>query len=1072
MGGRFHPTNVDEEKADAAQGVSSRLDSVMRHWSQNGRQISKPLKVTFISFFTLIVLALVGQNLVSEYRNLERRLDATIEAAQAFLDHQKYTGLVELDKALANITASPLLINAFTRDSATSLQAIMTGLLPKMTELHGISEFSIYDPGLHQITHAHQTNMRSGNTASYLVRQAAEKKTVTRGLERGALGGMVISAVSPWRSNGRIIGFIKLSMDISEPLRFIGTALKANVVEVHAKESLPSGSEPAQAIEGWALTETAAYRQIGHFTLPGNIVSLVDGDVMQGSKMSRLFLDDRAVKIAHSFPFTMADGSQTSSLILLQDITPQVMAFARHIGISLLFAGILASITGYVFYRLTNGLQSSVLKTRNKLENEVKANTAALHDSRRQLVEAQKVASLGSWERDLINNKLFWSDEMYTITDQPRTLAPFDARSAFYTQIPADERGMVTREINQAIETCGNFNFEHRVVRQNGEVRHLHVRGYVLPNDDGVPVKMFGTTHDVTEHYKDRERSKWLADILESSLNEIYVINPENFTYEYVNQCARDNLGYTMPELSRLPAWEIICPDDHLQIKNALRPLTEGTTNLLTLEAIHRRKDGSSYPVEARIQRHTAGNKSLFVSICNDLSERTARELETEAAKQAAERMAYFDDLTELPNRAACQRDAKESFSEGDHDKPGFIIHLDIDNFKRINDTLGHSAGDACLKEAGERLRLCCTGLGKAYRWGGDEFVIIADPNVLDPEELCLRVNIVMRGPMEYEGHQIWPSVSMGVARCPGDGKDFNTLLVHADLALYRSKDNGKDRWSYFTSDMKLDSDEEARLEQELRQALRRDEFFLVFQPQVNIRTQQVTGIEALVRWQHPTRGTLGPGAFLPVVEKASLATPLSQVVIDKALKAARNWLDSRLEFGRIAVNLSPSHLISGTLIDDFNAAMRTHDVQPQYITAEVLESVFLDSGRGSNSQVLEELHDLGVHIELDDFGTGFASLSHVADLPINGLKIDRSFTEQILTDAKKEIVVSHLIQLARSLDINIVCEGVETDNQFDRLRLMGNFSVQGYYIARPMPFEAMCSWLNSAQSELSFGQV
>ncbi|WP_213216783.1 putative bifunctional diguanylate cyclase/phosphodiesterase [Roseibium polysiphoniae] len=1070
MGVRIQPAEAIESRSDEERGFSARLDAIMRHWSRNGRQISKPLKVTFICFFALTVISLTGLRLFSEYQHLTHRLEKTIETAKSFLSHQQKIGTDGLEKGLLGLSVNQQLIDAFKSDDPYALQQVTAHLFPEMTDLHQITEFSVYNSDKHRIISAHKAITRPDDQPNFLLGLAAETESVSRGLELGDNGTTTISAVRPWSVDGKFLGFLKLGMEIRRPLVFIGRTLQADVIEVHKTRSLIPGTAPADARNGWITFGNVAYRTVGDTELPPHIGPLVESDLDQLSRFDRIVFDNGAVKIAYSFPLLFANGASSSHLVLLQDITPQAKAFVLHTGISLLIAGLIAFAAWLVFNCLARNLQASVVKTRRKLEEEVEANTDALKHSQDRLVEAQKIASLGSWERDLQNGSLYWSNEMYRIAGLPLSLSSFEAREEFFKLIPPWQRMAVETELDQAILKCGQFNFEHQLIRKDGETRHLHVRGYVQAGEDGAAAKVFGTTHDVTEHHNSQERSKRLANILEASLNEIYIFDPKTLLYQHANQCARDNIGYSMEELADLPAWEVLGNNDEQLLRETLRPLLDGATSLLSLEGTHQRKDGSEYPVEVRIQLHETQNTSLLVAICNDVTERTARERETQAARHAAERIAYFDELTGLPNRAACQNDAAVAFAESNESKPAFIIHMDIDNFKRINDTLGHSAGDACLEETGERLRTCCIDLGKGYRWGGDEFVIIAVDSDADPEELCQRLNIVMRAPMEFEGNQIWPSVSLGVACCPNDGEDFATLLVHADLALYRSKDDGKDRWSYFTSDMKIDSDEEARMEQELRHALRRDEFFLVFQPQVNIRTQQVTGIEALVRWQHPTRGMLGPGSFLPIVEKTSLAAPLGQVVIDKALEAASIWQASQLDFGRIAVNLSPSHLTSGTLLDDFNNAMAKHGVLPEFITAEVLESVFLDSERSNNSEVLEELHNLGVHIELDDFGTGYASLSHVADLPINGLKIDRSFTAQILTDAKKEIVVNHLIHLARSLDIDIVCEGVETDSQFDRLRMMGNFSVQGYLIARPMPFENISNWLTSAQADLSFG--
>ena len=1072
MGGNIQPMQEVRAGDGGKSGFSTKFDTIMAHWSRDGRQISKPLKVTFFCFFALTVVALTSQDLIGDYKSLNQRLNTTVETAKAFLLHQEKVGASGLEKALMALSTNQNLISAFTGEDPYALQKMTSSLFPEMEQRHRITEFTIFDVNLRRVIDAHQSAIDTRENKSHLVELAAQTDTITSGFELGDDGTTVVSAVRPWKSGGRLIGFIKLGIEIRSPLQFIGQTLNANVIEVHEVDSLMPGTAPAAGRKGWVLTDTVAYRKVDDFELPNAIEVILREKPAAIANTNQFITMGNRVKIAYSVPLSYSDGSLSASLILLQDITSEVATSMRHVGTSIFLACIIAAAAGSVVYRLIQSLQTSVVATRRKLEFEVEKNIRAFHQSQERLLEAQKIASVGSWERDLTSDELFWSDEMYRITGLPLSFPVRSARQRLYQLIPAHERSFVAMQMDLAVSACREFNFEHSLVRPDGTLRRVQVRGYALSGPDGRAAKVLGTTHDITERHNAQERSKRLAGILEASINEIYVFDTDTLVCQHANKCARENLGYSMAELCSLPVWTIAPGMNEDVFREHLKPLFDGQVSVLSMERMHRRKDGTEYPVEARFQLHKEPSRSLLVSICHDVSERTARERETQAARQAAERIAYFDELTKLPNRAACMRDARDLFAGNKEEKPAFIIHLDIDNFKRVNDTLGHGAGDACLEEAGERLKMCCTGLGTAYRWGGDEFVIIADNSTSDAEELCERVNLVMRAPMEFDGNQIWPSASIGVSRCPDDGHDFSALLVHADLALYRSKEDGKDRWNFFTSDMKIDSDEEARTEKELREALRRDEFFLVFQPQVNIRTQQVTGVEALVRWRHPSRGVLAPGSFLPVVEKTNLATPLGQAVIDKALQAARSWTNAKLDFGRIAVNLSPSHLTSGTLVSDFTSAMDRYGVPPGAVTAEVLESVFLDNQRTNNSEILETLHNLGMHIELDDFGTGYASLSHVADLPINGLKIDRSFTAQILSDRKKEIVVNHLIHLARALDINVVCEGVETESQHERLRMMGNFSVQGYYISRPMDFDAMQNWLECSQGELSFKAV
>lgn len=1066
VGDGTQSSNKSDNNSYAAR-FSMRLDRVMRQWTADGRQISKPLKTVFLLVLVVVIAAFTAQNLYFSYRNLEEPLLEATESAQKLLQHQKAIGTSGLEQTLLGISANSGIVEAVEDGISDRIRDVSSSLLEEMKTFHDVTQFTIYNADLSLEYHVHQPGLFERAEKTHLVSLAKTVDRVTRGFELTDTGQMAIAAVRPLKANGNAVGFAKLSMDLRRPLALISSSLNADVIEIYHDDHVRKHPDLTRGTSDWMRIGPHHFQLAGSGKLPDRFPEILANSFSSNSLVTNSFVSEGRLKTVFSTPLYLADGRQISTLVLIHDITDRFLVFARSAALSLLAGVLLAALCWFAFNRLIHVLQRSIHETRDKLEQEVATNNRKMEFSRNRLIEAQKIASIGSWERNLTTGFRHWSEEMYRIVGLPTDTDVDVAYRYFRRQIPHSERAAIDVALYTSIDECSEFDFEHRIVRRNGEVRFLRTRGYVLPDENGQAARVIGTMHDITDWHVAQEQNRRLAGVLEASLNEIYIFDAGTFLFQHVNRCARENLGYSMEEFHNLEAWTVAPGYTRKHFSEFLAPLISGETNLLSLDGVLKRKDGSQYPVEVRLQLHEERSKSLVVAIVNDISERISRERELLAAREDAERIAYYDALTTLANRACCQREAEEVFSVDNDEKPSFLIHLDLDNFKRINDTLGHSAGDACLEEVGERLKMCCTGLGKAYRWGGDEFVIIADGPDVDSEELCERLNVVMRAPMEFEGNQIWPSVSMGVASCPEDGDDFGTLLVHADLALYRSKDNGKDRWCHFTSDMKIDSDEEARMDQELRQAIRNDEFFLVFQPQVNIRTHRVTGIEALVRWQHPTRGVLGPGVFLPVIEKSNLASTLGDIVINKALAAARSWQDTSVEYGRIAVNLSPSHLTSGTLLHDFNAAMERHGVGPDRVTAEVLESVFLDSGRSDNAQVLEELHRIGVHIELDDFGTGYASLSHVADLPINGLKIDRSFTAQILDDERKEIVVNQLIHLARSLNIGLICEGVETEAQINRLQMMGDFSVQGYLIARPMTYEAITDWLSETSEDL-----
>ncbi len=1037
------------------RGLSARLDRILTQWCADDIQFEKPLRVIFLTVLALTVCILTVQNIVSEFRNLQEPQEITVQTVEKLLMQQKAMGTTVLDQTASAISADEDLQEAIRNRNQLEIKLIADRVFSKKADGLEIAEFTIFGADQKLVYRARDggTQVDAGPTFQSELTSSLFGKS--NGIEFGQDGRAVVSVLRPWMSGSTLLGYLKLAIDIEPSLFLAGTAVNAGIAKV-------SEFEEKDASGGW----TVHYRSIGATANDGFDFAAVSGEnALNG--LNRFYLQHGKVFSVRELPLPMARHDGRIKLVLVKDVTSNAWAFLGRTLISVL-AGIgLAALSWAIIHRLISGLQASVQAMRMRLEAELLDSTRKLEHSAIQLTEAQRIANVGSWERDLRTNRLEGSEEFFRIMDFSPDLPADEIQGHIFARIPEHERQDTIDRVREAMKTCGDFNFEHSLELSDGTLRQLHISGYVMPGPDGKPARIFGVVHDITERCQAERRNNLLANILESSLNEIYILNAETFRIEYANKCALNNTGYSEEELKAQCIWHINPVYDRDSVQRHMAPLLDGARNSLSVESLHRRKDGSKYPVDLRIQLLKDHDRSLFVAIANDISERVQRESETRDAKIRAERLAYFDPLTKLSNRAGCQRDAKARFEEGD--RPAFLVHVDMDGFKRVNDTLGHLAGDQCLEETGRRLREVCRNLGTAYRWGGDEFVILANTSTSDPNELCERARRLMRVPMEYNGNRYWPTVSMGIALCPEDGSDFDTLLVNADLALYQSKANGKDRITFFKPDMKEDSETEARIELELHNAVKEKQFVLHFQPQVNLRSHHVTGVEALIRWQHPARGLVSPGLFLPIVEKTSLAPMIGEFVIDTAIAAARSWLDKGLDFGRVSVNISPSHLASGLLVDHFKAAMARHNVGPEHVTAEVLESVFLNDDRSGHLATLTELYELGVHIELDDFGTGYASLTHLADLPINGLKIDQSFTRQMLDDAKKEAVVNHLIHLARSLNIGVICEGVETEDQYDRLRMMGDFSIQGYLIARPMTYDKVTDWMSESSADLYY---
>lgn len=458
-----------------------------------------------------------------------------------------------------------------------------------------------------------------------------------------------------------------------------------------------------------------------------------------------------------------------------------------------------------------------------------------------------------------------------------------------------------------------------------------------------------------------------------------------------------------------------------------------------------------------------------------DVTAHRQREMELQDTKQQLERIAYFDGLTGLANRAHCQKDLVDKFAFTDPDSSFAIIQIDLDNFKRVNDTEGHACGDHLLQALGERLRIFSDHFSnfKAYRWGGDEFIALVERREdTDLDAMCEELTDLIAIPVRFDSVILRPTVSLGVARYPEDAPDLEALMIFADLALYKTKELGRDGYQFFTAEMKEKIDAESRIEQELRRAIETDQLELHFQPQISIKDGRITGLEALLRWNHPERGTISPSAFLEVVEDTGLAPAIGRQVFAIAMQTARQWIDDGVEFGRLAVNLSPQHLKQGSVLKDYFEAMNKFRIKPKFLAVEFLESFLFDDPHAGTAETLQRLRDRGIHVELDDFGTGYASLSHLSTMPINGLKIDQSFVRQMLEDPKRKGIVSSLISMAKLMDLDVVCEGVETEQQARVLAQIGHGSLQGYFIARPMNFADTTRWIEERRNDAVFTRL
>jgi len=452
------------------------------------------------------------------------------------------------------------------------------------------------------------------------------------------------------------------------------------------------------------------------------------------------------------------------------------------------------------------------------------------------------------------------------------------------------------------------------------------------------------------------------------------------------------------------------------------------------------------------------GNFKGYRGVARNITERLA-------AEERIRHLAQHDELTGLPNRAAFNRNVNHAINRAlRYGRTLAILFIDLDRFKLINDTLGHEAGDRALEEIAERLQGCMRGSDTIARFGGDEFVILIE-EFTAPSDIAGVVNKLLgavKKPLKHKGQEFSLSASVGISSFPDDGKDTQTLLKNADIAMYRAKDKGRNTFQFYSPEMNVHSVERLAMESSLRMALGRGEFLLHYQPKVEINTGRMVGMEALIRWQHPELGLVFPEQFIPLAEETGLIVPIGEWVLRTACSQNRAWQQQGMCPLRIAVNLSARQFMHERLLEDVAEVLKQTGLDAEFLELELTESTVMQNPERT-IKILNAFRAMGIHLAIDDFGTGYSSLAYIKQFPIDSLKVDQSFIEDIPSDENDVAITKAIIALAQSLKLKVVAEGVENAEQLSFLRDHICDQMQGYYCSKPLPEHEFVKFLRTS---------
>ncbi|MBN2645449.1 MAG: EAL domain-containing protein [Desulfuromonadaceae bacterium] len=614
--------------------------------------------------------------------------------------------------------------------------------------------------------------------------------------------------------------------------------------------------------------------------------------------------------------------------------------------------------------------------------------------------------------------------------------------------------------------------FEASFITRDGE--KIVTEGSIsLYQENGVPRGIQGFFRDITQRKKTedalREREEQFRTIFESSVAGIAMLAPDG-RFLQANPAFCNFLGYSEQELKQLKITDVTHPDDiedTLLRRNIARA---NRSHSIVCEKRYLKKDGEVFwaQLSSTWFFDENGTPLYTVPVIQDIT----------ARKEAEERireLAYYDVLTRLPNRSLFNDRLEQSLALARrHDRQMALMFLDLDRFKGVNDTLGHVMGDKLLQIAAQRLSDSLRENDTVARLGGDEFVVILS-DYRTPDNLphiAHKILHALAQPIDLGVRDVYVTTSIGVALYPNDGTDGVELLRNADLAMYAAKEGGGNTFRFYCSEMNARAVSRMDLESNLRRAISEEEFFLEYQPQIDLVSNRMAGLEALLRWQHPQLGVIAPNHFIPLAEETNLIIPIGEWVMRQVFEQASRWHQSHstmMDEIRVAINVSGRQFDQPDFVDLVRRLLSETGVQPQWFEFEITENVLMKDVQRTVS-TLEQLRALGIHIAIDDFGTGYSSLSCLKNLPLNRLKIDKSFIADIQDNPNDRAIVSATIAMAKRLDLEVTAEGVETEGQYGFVHKRDCDEVQGFYFCKPLPADevlgACWNYLESSSSQ------
>jgi diguanylate cyclase (GGDEF)-like protein/PAS domain S-box-containing protein len=646
----------------------------------------------------------------------------------------------------------------------------------------------------------------------------------------------------------------------------------------------------------------------------------------------------------------------------------------------------------------------------------------------------------------------FVSDGCVRVTGYPPSDLLLNDRLSYEELTHPEDRDRVRRVVNEALAARRRFELEYRIQHADGNVRWVWERGIGLYDEAGNVTSLEGIIEDVSQRKESdlarHEAERRYHSLFENAIEGIFRTSPDGH-YLDANPALARIYGFESPDELMASLRDI---REQLYVDATRREefmrIIKARGSISGFESQVYRKNGDAIWISENARAVFDGAQVLYY-------EGTVEDVTDRKLYQARiEQQANYDTLTGLANRSLLNDRLQQAiFTAASYGTRLAIVFVDLDRFKFINDSLGHHVGDQLLKVMADRFRSCTREFDTVARLGGDEFVLLINGQG-EPDSVGAvmeRMLEVISQPWRSAGQgEFEVTCSIGVALYPDDGADAETLLKHADSAMYRAKEHGRNNFQFFTNELNRTMKERLELESNLRRALDRGQFELLYQPRLDMSSRELTGCEALIRWQLPGRGAIGPSSFIPIAEETGLIAPIGRWVLQTACAQNKAWQDAGFKPCVVSVNVSPRQFRRDDFAQTITEVLEQTKLEPQWLEIELTENMVMHDGEHM-VEMLRAIKRLGVQIAVDDFGTGYSSLSYLKRFPVNRLKVDRSFVKDIATDPDSAAIVRTIIALGHNLNLKVVAEGVETEEQIAFLAANACDELQGYYFSKPV---------------------